>query len=122
MQVIATGMLAFTDFLAGAWEEATAGADDVLALSHRVGMRRGAATGLSVRALVHSRRGKFTEALARLREARSVYGAGFASDQHVLGITEVCEAMARLGRGDVRRHYVSRVRSSRVGSPLRRSA
>jgi DNA-binding CsgD family transcriptional regulator len=64
-------------------------------------MRRGAATGLSVRALVHSRRGKFTEALACLRDARSVYGAGFGSDQHLLGITDVCEAMARLGRGDV---------------------
>jgi ATP/maltotriose-dependent transcriptional regulator MalT len=95
-------MLSFIDFLAGAWDESIAGADDVLALSHRVGMRRGAATALCVRALVHTRRGQLTEALACLREARSVYGKAFASDRHVSGIGDVCEAMVLLERGDVR--------------------
>jgi DNA-binding CsgD family transcriptional regulator len=73
----------------------------VLALSHRVGVRRGVAAAPCVRALVHTRRGQFTEAVACLREAGSVYGEGFASDRHLLGIGEVCEAMVLLGRRDV---------------------
>jgi DNA-binding CsgD family transcriptional regulator len=72
----------------------------MLALSHRVGMRRGAAAGLCGRALVHTRRGQFTEAATWLSEARSVYGEGFASDQHLLGLGEVCEAMVLVGRSD----------------------
>lgn len=100
LQVIITAVLAFTDFLAGAWTEATAEADDALALSHRVGMRRGAAASLCVRALVQTRRGQFTESLACLRDARSVYGEGFDSDRHLVSLADVCEAMALLGSGD----------------------
>jgi DNA-binding CsgD family transcriptional regulator len=94
--------LACADFFAGAWDEAATGADEVLALSHRVGMRRGAAATLCIRALVHTRRGQYTEAMACLHDARSVYGEGFASDNHMLGLGDVCETMVLLGRSDVR--------------------
>jgi tetratricopeptide (TPR) repeat protein len=92
--------LTFVDFLAGAWDDATTCADAALALSHRVGMRRSAAAALCVRALVHTRRGQYTEAATCLREARSVYGEGFAGDLHLVIVGEVCEAMLLLGRGD----------------------
>jgi len=101
LEIIHRFLLAVADFLAGAWDEATRAADDLLALSHRVGMRRGAAAALCVHALVHTRRGQFAEATAYLREARSVYTEGFASDQHLLSLGDVCEAMVLLGRSDV---------------------
>jgi DNA-binding CsgD family transcriptional regulator/tetratricopeptide (TPR) repeat protein len=94
--------LTMVDFLAGAWDDATTCADEALALSHRVGMRRSAAAALCVRALVHTRRGQYTEAATCLREARSVYGEGFAGDLHLVIVGEVCEAMLLLGRGDAR--------------------
>jgi len=40
--------------------------------------------------------------MACLREARSVYHEGFASDQHLLGLGGVCEVMVLLGRSDFR--------------------
>jgi DNA-binding CsgD family transcriptional regulator/tetratricopeptide (TPR) repeat protein len=92
--------LTVVDFLAGAWDDATTGADEAFALSHRVGMRRGAAGALCVRALVHTRRGQYTDAATCLREARSVYGEGFTGDQHLFVLGGVCEAMLLLGRGD----------------------
>jgi DNA-binding CsgD family transcriptional regulator/tetratricopeptide (TPR) repeat protein len=101
LEIIDGCCVAFADFLAGAWDEAMTAADDLLALSHRVGMRRGAAAALCGHALVHTRRGQFTEAMECLREARSVYGEGFASDQHLLGLGDVCEAMVLLGRSDL---------------------
>lgn len=100
LEIVAAVGLAFVGFVAGAWDEASAGADEVLALSHRVGMRRGAAAALCVRALIHTRRGQLTDAAACLREAGAVYHGDFAGDRHLLGVGEVCEAMILLGRGD----------------------
>lgn len=102
LEILDRACLAFVDFLTGAWDSATRTADEVLELSHRVGMRRGAAAALCGHALVHTRRGQLTEATACLREARSVYREGFANDQHLLGLGDVCEAMVLLGRSDLR--------------------
>jgi DNA-binding CsgD family transcriptional regulator/tetratricopeptide (TPR) repeat protein len=94
--------VAYADFIAGAWDVAAANADDLFALSHRVGSRRGVAGALCLSALVRTGRGHLSEAVACLREARSNYNEGFASDQHLLGLGEVCEAMVLLGRSDFR--------------------
>ena len=93
--------LAFAHFFSGAWDEASSGGDRLLELSHRIGMRRGVAGALCVRAAVQSRRGQFTEATTCLNEARAVYGEGFAGDLHGLGLVNICQAMVLLGRGDV---------------------
>lgn len=100
IELVDMACAAFVDFLTGDWDRAMRVADEVLALSHRVGMRRGVAAALCSRALVHTRRGQVDEAMACLREARSVYGEGLASDQHLHGIGDVCEAMLLVGRGD----------------------
>jgi hypothetical protein len=101
-EIIDGVLLAFAHFFSGDWHEASSGGDRMLELSHRIGMRRGVAAALSVRAAVHSRRGQFTEATACLNEARAVYGEGFAGDRHGLGPVNVCQAMVQLGRGDRR--------------------
>jgi DNA-binding CsgD family transcriptional regulator/tetratricopeptide (TPR) repeat protein len=101
LEILNRGSIAFIDFLTGDWDSATRGADEILALSHRIGMRRGVAAALCGRALVHTRRGQLTEATACLSEARSAYGEGFAGDQHLYGLGEVCAAMVLLGRSDV---------------------
>jgi tetratricopeptide (TPR) repeat protein len=62
-------LLAFTAFFSGAWEEASNGADWVLELSHRIGMPRGVAAALCLRATLHARRGQYTKAIACLDEA-----------------------------------------------------
>jgi DNA-binding CsgD family transcriptional regulator/tetratricopeptide (TPR) repeat protein len=94
--------VAYADFIAGAWDVAAVSADDLFALGHRVGSRRGVAGALCLTALVRTGRGHLSEAMACLREARSVYHEGFASDQHLLGLGEVCEVMVLLGRSDFR--------------------
>ena len=99
-EVVVRAGAALSDFLTGAWDSATASADDLLGLSHRVGARRGVAAALAIHALVHTRRGEFRQAKECLHEARSVYHEGFASDQHVLGLGDACEAMVLLGSGD----------------------
>jgi DNA-binding CsgD family transcriptional regulator/tetratricopeptide (TPR) repeat protein len=99
-QIITGVCMAFADVIAGQWDSAAASAGDLVALSHRLGLRRGVAGALSVRALVHARRGEFAEATACLRDARSVYREGLANDQHVLSLGDVCEAMVLLGRSD----------------------
>jgi DNA-binding CsgD family transcriptional regulator/tetratricopeptide (TPR) repeat protein len=101
LEIIEAVCLAFGHYVLGDWDEANGAADEILALSHRVGMRRGAAGALCVRALVHTRRGQLTDAVACLQEARSVYREGFAADRHLLGIGELCEVMVLLTRSDV---------------------
>jgi DNA-binding CsgD family transcriptional regulator/tetratricopeptide (TPR) repeat protein len=100
-EIIDGFLQAFANFFSGAWDEASSGADWLLELSHRIGMRRGVAAALCVRAAVHSRRGQFSDANACLNEARAVYGEGFAGDLHVLGPGNVCQAMVLLGQGEV---------------------
>jgi DNA-binding CsgD family transcriptional regulator/tetratricopeptide (TPR) repeat protein len=100
-EIIDGFLLAFANFFSGSWDEATNDADRLLELSNRIGMRRGIAAALCVRAAVHSRRGQFTHASACLNEARAVYAEGFANDLHVLGPGNVCQAMVLLGQGDV---------------------
>jgi DNA-binding CsgD family transcriptional regulator/tetratricopeptide (TPR) repeat protein len=95
-------LLAFATFFSGAWEEASNGADWVLEFSHRIGMRRGVAAALCLRATLQARRGQYTKATACLDEARSVYGEGFTNDLHLLGPGNVCQAMVLLGQADVR--------------------
>jgi ATP/maltotriose-dependent transcriptional regulator MalT len=74
----------------------------VLEFSHRIGMRRGVAAALCLRATLQARRGQYTKATACLDEARSVYGEGFTNDLHLLGPGNVCQAMVLLGQADVR--------------------
>ena len=99
-EVVVRAGAAMSDFLTGASDSATALADDMLAISHRVGTRRGVAAALVTHGLVHTRRGAFRQAEDCLREARNAYHEGFASDQHALGLGEACEAMVLLGSGD----------------------
>jgi DNA-binding CsgD family transcriptional regulator/tetratricopeptide (TPR) repeat protein len=100
LELIDRFFVACADFIAGAWDVAEASAEDLFALGHRVGFRRGVAGALCLSALVRTGRGHLSGAMECLREARSVYHEGFASDQHLLGLGDVCEAMVLLGRSD----------------------
>ncbi|HKE99202.1 MAG TPA: AAA family ATPase [Actinomycetes bacterium] len=86
-----------------AWEEALRGADEVLALGHRIGSARGVAAALAGRAIVSAHRGRSEEAARWVAEAREVYGAAAAADRHVFTVVEIADATATLAAGDPER-------------------
>jgi DNA-binding CsgD family transcriptional regulator/tetratricopeptide (TPR) repeat protein len=92
--------LALAAFFGGEWDDALRRADAVIELGLRLGMPRGAAVGLVVRGLVEVRRGLLDQACASTAEGRATLGAHISGDRHLLGLVELVEAAAALGRGD----------------------
>jgi DNA-binding CsgD family transcriptional regulator/tetratricopeptide (TPR) repeat protein len=91
------------DLVTDAWEAVLRGADELLALGHRVGYARGVATGLAGRAFVLAHRGRPEEAARCVDEAREVYGGAAAADRHIFTVIELAEATAALAAGDPER-------------------
>jgi DNA-binding CsgD family transcriptional regulator len=91
------------DLITDAWEGVLRGADELLALGHRVGYVRGVATGLAGRAWVFVHRGRAEEAARCVAQAREVYGGAAAADRHIFTVVEIAEAVAALAADDPER-------------------
>jgi DNA-binding CsgD family transcriptional regulator/tetratricopeptide (TPR) repeat protein len=88
------------DLVTDDWDAALRGADELLALGHRVGYARAVAIALAGRAFVAAQRGRPEDAVRRMAEAREVYGAAAAADRHIFTVIEVADAAAALAAGD----------------------
>jgi len=100
LEVYPRNRLVLVDLMAGKWDEALRESAEVVALARRLGLARGIAGALGMRALVHVYRGDLDEAAACLAEAHEIFGGGAMSDRNIFHQVAITEMMLALERAD----------------------
>ncbi|HEX6553327.1 MAG TPA: AAA family ATPase, partial [Ktedonobacteraceae bacterium] len=100
LEVYPRNRLIAVDLMAGRWDEALRESAETVALARRLGLVRGIAGVLSLRALVHVYRGDLDEAAACLDEVRKVFGGGAMSDHNIFRQVALTEMLLAIERAD----------------------
>ena len=95
LAVVPTAFAGFGLFAAGSWDSALALSDRTLELAHRVGLDRGIALALVLRALVVVQRGEATEAQSCIADARAI-----RADRRLARLVAAAAARVALVAGD----------------------
>ncbi|MDO8674102.1 MAG: hypothetical protein Q7O66_22035, partial [Dehalococcoidia bacterium] len=100
MEIRSHVLLAWADFLAGAWDESRRVSIEAIALARRVGSTRDLVYSIAGNALLLSLQGNLPAAEARIAEAKAAFNSGTPADRAVFGRIEIAETALTLELGE----------------------